>query len=166
MTTDLEPRRPGTRPARRTEGHRGEVQPLALALEARRVTVAVASRWLEEIELQAIGPEAYIAPNFKEFRARMNLDPDQVEAINGLVKRCSEELLRVTTPPPDHDSYTREQRRAHWDATQNEAARLRESTTKAIDKVLSMEQREAYTRMLGEPFDFPSTRSKPIAKAK
>lgn len=122
---------------------------------------------LEQIELQAIGPGVFVAPNFKEVRARLNLDAGQAEAIGALANRCSDELIRVTTPPPKYDDpgFTLDQRRAHGDSMRSEAAKVRESTMKAIDRVLTGEQRAAYQAMLGEPFDFSSLWPKPFEKA-
>jgi hypothetical protein len=147
----------------------------ALAREAEAEQLRVLDRRqrarLEQIRLQADGPMAFLRS--PELRDRLNLDPDQVQAIAEAVRQGTAEekaraaasqqvLVEATAPDPDTPNRRnflpgkREAVAAEYERLGKDTARIRRSVEQAVDKALSKKQRAAYRALCGEPFDYAS----------
>jgi hypothetical protein len=125
---------------------------------------------LEQIRIQAEGP---ISLTRLEIQRRLNIGPDQAELIGALLADGEQEMIRVSTLPPNvlPDNYndippekrlallgTKEVKPA-IDKCRETALKVRGAVNQRIAKVLTRKQREAFQRMQGEPFDFAKVRA-------
>jgi hypothetical protein len=123
---------------------------------------------LDQVQLQVEGPIAFTRPEILE---KLNLGPDQIEAIQGIVARGREEMWATSAVPlgvqPGDGPLTPEQYRALSESEQFKAEakkrrgatlKAREATLRAIAKILTKGQLATYRKLLGEPFDLAKLR--------
>jgi hypothetical protein len=131
---------------------------------------------LDQVQLQVEGPIAFLRP---EVLDGVNLDPDQIEAIQEIAARGRDQMMATSAVPlgvqPGDGPFTPERYRAlseskrfKAEAERSRTATLkaRDATMQAIAKVLSSEQRASYQKMLGEPFDLAKLRGESATDAK
>lgn len=124
---------------------------------------------LDQIRLQACGPAAFLLPEVQE---RLNLDPGQVERLQALADEARGEEAKLTKPSPAAKAVyeaaarrgapgandlklepnERETLQAEREKSREDTARMRQAIDQKIARVLTRRQREAYRKMLGEPF--------------
>jgi hypothetical protein len=117
---------------------------------------------LEQILLQSEGPMAFTRPQVQE---RLNLSPDQIEAIGAIIEEGRAAIARAAeipagvlpagqlTPEVRRTLVESKAARAEIDKGRETVLKARRSTMQMIAKVLTRKQRERYEAMLGEPFD-------------
>jgi len=108
---------------------------------------------LEQVRLQTLGVLAFDRPDFQR---RLNLDPDQIEAIRPIVAEANGRVERLSPPAPAADGVGAE---AAAKAARSDALAARSDALRAISKVLTKRQRALYHEWLGPPFDFAKLRS-------
>jgi hypothetical protein len=122
---------------------------------------------LDQIQLQAEGPTALTRPEIQE---RLNMSPEQSEAIGAIVAQGREELVRVSALPPELMPYAMlpaqraavtksKEYKSAVEKSRAAALKARGATMQMIAKVLTRKQRETYQKMLGEPFDLAKLRA-------
>ena len=137
-------------------------QAIAKVLEPRQ------RKRLEQIALQIEGPFALAKP---EIAARVNLWPEQLEEIQGILGQMKDsqsqlwqdQLGRLRAADPGgvpkaagkkEDKSQREQREtAQLDQMSKDSDTVRAGVIRQIGRVLTRRQRAAFEKMLGEPFD-------------
>ncbi len=118
---------------------------------------------LEEIELQSEGPAALTRPDVAR-TLRLSEDQitviwnilDQLTGANEQVKAALKNAQAGLDPPKDEAR--KEQEKAQF---RTASSRLRGEAVRRIEAVLTRAQRNKFTRMLGEPFDFSRIRPEP-----
>ena len=122
---------------------------------------------LEQIQLQADGPMAFTRPQIQE---RLNLAPEQVEEISGIVSQGRDAIDKAARVPaslvPATPRLSPELRRSllqskdakrNIESSRERVSHARQATLQSIAKVLTREQRKVMENMLGAPFDFEKT---------
>jgi hypothetical protein len=135
----------------------------------------------EQIYLQAQGPMAFTSP---EFQTRLNMSPEQIEAIGEIVTEGYREvrLLDTSSVPPEFSSkeYVNASRAERLELLKSKPFKdalekrqvaglaARRAVEQRVNRLLTKGQREKYRKMLGEPFNFQpsSSGSKPAAEKK
>jgi hypothetical protein len=118
---------------------------------------------LNQVGLQYMGPGAFTHPALQDFRERLNLGPDQMELIAGILAGYREEAGTRALPPEfdtqglsPREAQARMATKEYKAATKklhDDALESRGATLTAIAKVLTRKQRRTYEAMLGERFD-------------
>jgi hypothetical protein len=133
---------------------------------------------LNQLLLRALGPRAFERPDVQD---RLNLGPDQVEAIAVLFNQTNNsinqgenalqgQIQAAVIPGPGGRRVVEIEpaKRKSIDSTRaqlkKQAAGLRQSMDREILRLLTKKQREKYQAMLGEPFEFVKPRQ-PGSKA-
>jgi Spy/CpxP family protein refolding chaperone len=114
---------------------------------------------LKEIRIQAEGPGFFLRPEAQEVLA---LEPDQIDEIKRIitanrVAMKSVNLIPANLVKPEPGAEPTPQSKAYAEAvetTRGKVAKVRISTMKAIEQVLTKPQRGKYKSMVGEPFPF------------
>jgi hypothetical protein len=120
---------------------------------------------LDQLRVQIDGPFAFSRPEIQE---RLNLAPEQVEAIQEIVNQSREKMFEAIVIPPavipegmspanraDHEKLKENKQFAeHVQKGKRTLVQLRQEAMRQILKVLSRGQRARYETMRGEPFDF------------
>jgi hypothetical protein len=148
-------------------------EPLVKVLDHRQRTR------LEQIQIQGEGPIVFRRP---EIQRRLNLSPDQIEAIAAILVQGNEamqqaatvqvELPHLGTTTPDQRKTMRESLfesksfRPQLEKARKSVLGARQMTMRAIGKVLTRRQRENFEKMLGEPFDIARLRPEGAPPAK
>jgi hypothetical protein len=119
---------------------------------------------MEQIRLQLEGPKALLRP---EVQRKLNMDPDQIEAVVALVARGSGELMRAATVPLPDGVTARDlvennakSDRLNTEEFQDKRREARAAASKVGQRlmrdavgVLRKSQAATYRKMLGEPYD-------------
>jgi hypothetical protein len=123
---------------------------------------------LEQVQLQAEGPFAFARPDFE---VRLNLSPDQVEAVGAIIAKGRVQMFQSSavplpvrpgvraTPPQDNRKPTDSPDfEARVEEARQATLKIRASTMLSITNLLTRAQRANYTKMLGQPFDLANLR--------
>jgi hypothetical protein len=127
-------------------------------------------RRMEQVRLQVEGPAAFRRPEVQE---RLNLSPDQVVEIQGIIDSGTREsILRSALPPESMEPWLSPRHGAADDAgpgksftsevgkARDAALKVREATMREIGRVLTRRQRDRFQKMLGKPFALSAVRSR------
>ena len=125
---------------------------------------------LEQLQLQADGPAAFMRP---EIQDRLRMSPEQADAIRMIYERGRQEMAQSATLPPGVTPVPRgltlekrlELLKSKDFGTQVENVRTQVITTRnaimrEIAENLNKKQRATYLKMLGEKLEFPNTMEK------
>jgi hypothetical protein len=145
------------------------------ATVARKILNRRQTTRLREIQAQAEGPVYFERP---EVRERLALEEDQIAEIRNISTEHNNEfrasmLIPSNRSKPEPGAEPTPESKGYAETladTKQKVARLRVSTMKSIEKVLSNAQRKTYKNMVGEPFDFlkpkdPKTDKAEVEKA-
>jgi hypothetical protein len=125
---------------------------------------------LEQVQIQLEGPMAFTRPQVQE---RLNLSPDQIEAIGAIIEEGRAAIARAAeipagvlpagqlTPEVRRTMLESKTAKAEIDKGREAVLKARRSTMQMIAKILTRKQRERYEAMLGEPFDMQKLQSYP-----
>ncbi|MFO0907620.1 MAG: Spy/CpxP family protein refolding chaperone [Isosphaeraceae bacterium] len=122
---------------------------------------------LREIDLQRQGPMAVMRPDMQE---RLNIGPDQVEQLQMVMQQSRDSMGQFFSSQRDNfqrfrtpdGGFDREAAKAYRESPEGKAQQeqmqkkgeeMRDTTVRAISKVLTKGQKEKFNKMLGKPFD-------------
>jgi hypothetical protein len=127
---------------------------------------------LDQIAIQSAGPGILLRPVIQQ---RLNMDPGQIEAIRTILSRGRQEtlqaraawieVLRQSAVPPANgaeskaykiDTKREPEVRAAFAEFNDARDKISDSMLRAIMKLFTKKQRQAYQAMRGEPFDVAS----------
>jgi hypothetical protein len=136
---------------------------------ARKILDRKQAKRLKEIQAQAEGPTYFDRPEIQESLA---LEPDQLAEIKRIVAAELLQFRAATVIPSDvskpaegrEDSPQAKAYASVRETTRNNVMKVRVSTMKAIEQVLSKPQRGKYKKMVGEPFSFYKPKVEPTEK--
>jgi hypothetical protein len=127
---------------------------------------------LDQIQLQAEGPLGFARP---EVIKELALSPDQIKAVQSIVIDGREKMWATSTVSLTNESsrgpLSPEQRRTLLQSNEFKASKekyraatlkVREETTRQIAQVMTADQRAAYRKMLGSPFDLTKIRDEKV----
>jgi Spy/CpxP family protein refolding chaperone len=124
---------------------------------------------IDQIQLQAEGPMAFLRPNVQ---ARLNLGPGQIDEIEAIVTVGREEISKASAVPlpvkpgggllaPERAQELAKSKEfeSNIEKHRDLAIQARKATMQKISRILTKRQRAAYDAQLGEPFDMEKLRA-------
>jgi hypothetical protein len=139
---------------------------LAAAAPVAKVLDSQQRARLDQIELQGAGPAALTRP---EVARALRLGDEQVGQIQAVLdellgshQQLRESIKRAATIEGEGDIGRQEERKEQEKARlRTGSAELRGQSMQRINAMLTRKQREAFTKLLGDPFDFAKLRTQP-----